>query len=72
MLIVLGRLFMRGSKGVGAGVPDHPLYAKSTNKAVDYLEKYKANDVGSSSDRLYDVLLAGRWWPVLVTGYRFS
>ena len=47
------------------------------NTGFEPLEKHKATDVRSSSDRcclairhLNAVSLAGRWWPVLVTGYR--
>ena len=49
---------MRGFRGVGPGVPDTPSCLRKLksvdylkNTGVDPLEKYKATDVGSSSDR---------------------
>ena len=60
-MIVLGRLFMRGSRGVGTGVRTNPSRMKK-HKAVDFLSntgleklgpisEHKATDVGSSSER---------------------
>ena len=45
MLIILGCLFMRGSRSGYWGSRPPPLCEK--HKAADYLQKYKANYVGN-------------------------
>ena len=67
---------------MGIGVQTTPSRMEK-HKAVDYLRftglKITKRHVPISGNigplarsHLYDVSLAGRWWPVLVTGYRFS
>ena len=62
---------MRGSTGVSTGGPDQPSRMEK-HKAVDYLRiigwKSTKLPIGPLARRnLYDVSLAGRWLPVLVT-----
>ena len=67
----------------GGGGPDHPLphgKTQSCNFPQEYwfgtfgkAQSYRCRVIiGPLAMRLLnDVLLAGRWWPVLVAGYRF-
>ena len=66
---------MHGSRGVGTwDLEDSLPHGKA--QSCKFPQEYwfgtfgKATDVGSAMRHLNDVSLVGRWWPVLVTGYR--